>query len=47
MSVCSRCGENEQLPTGTLCRGCVEDDIAEYDDHDSETGTDHSGGKDD
>lgn len=28
---CSRCEQNEQLPTGTLCMGCVRDDLAKYD----------------
>jgi len=31
MTECSRCGENEQLPTGTLCMECVRDDLDEYD----------------
>ena len=30
MSVCSRCEENEQLPTGTLCMECVRSDLQDY-----------------
>ncbi len=37
MNECSRCGENEQLPTGTLCMECVRDDLDEYDEQTENT----------